>query len=56
LEKAGLPVRSLEEMKAEAERLVGEGKRPVFGDEIVAVIQWRDGMVIDVVRKVGEWQ
>jgi citrate lyase subunit alpha/citrate CoA-transferase len=56
LEKAGLPVRSLEEMKAEAERLVGDGKRPVFGDEVVAVIQWRDGTVIDVVRKVGEWQ
>jgi len=56
LRKAGLPVRSLEEMRAEAQRLVGKGKSPVFGDEIVAVIQWRDGTVIDVVRKVEGWE
>lgn len=56
LKRAGLPVRELSEMKAEAERLVGEAKRPVFGDEPVAVIQWRDGTVIDIVRKVEGWQ
>jgi citrate lyase subunit alpha/citrate CoA-transferase len=57
LKRAGLPVRSLEEMRAEALRLVGgEGRSPVFGDEIIAVIQWRDGTVIDVVRKVEGWQ
>jgi citrate lyase subunit alpha/citrate CoA-transferase len=56
LKRAGLPVRTLEEMRAEAERLVGKGKRPVFGDEIVALIQWRDGTVIDVVRKVVGWE
>jgi citrate lyase subunit alpha/citrate CoA-transferase len=53
---AGLPVRTLEEMKAEAERLVGKAKKPLFGDEIVALIQWRDGTVIDVVRKVVGWE
>ncbi|NOX44501.1 MAG: citrate lyase subunit alpha [Caldiserica bacterium] len=56
LRRAGLPVRSLEEMRAEAERLVGVAKKPVFGDEIVALIQWRDGTVIDVVRKVVGWE
>lgn len=57
LRKAGLPVRSLEEMRAEALRLVGgDGKSPVFGDEVVAVIQWRDGTAIDVVHKVEGWQ
>jgi len=55
LKKAGLPVRSLEELRAEAERLVGKGMSPAFGDEVVAVIQWRDGTVIDVVRKVEGW-
>ncbi|MCD5408057.1 citrate lyase subunit alpha [Candidatus Bipolaricaulota bacterium] len=55
LRRAGLPVKSLEELRAEAERLVGEGKSPLFGDEVVAVIQWRDGTVIDVVRKVEGW-
>ncbi|MGD9840654.1 MAG: citrate lyase subunit alpha [Candidatus Bipolaricaulis sp.] len=56
LRRAGLPVRTLAEMKEEAERLVGEGKKPLFGDEVVGVIQWRDGTVIDVVRKVEGWQ
>ncbi|HEU68497.1 MAG TPA: citrate lyase subunit alpha [Candidatus Acetothermia bacterium] len=55
LRRAGLPVRTLEEMKAAAERLVGKGKSPIWGDEIVGVIQWRDGTVIDVVRKVEGW-
>ena len=56
LKRAGLPVRSLEELRSQALRLVGEGKSPVFGDEIVAVIQWRDGTAIDVVRKVEGWE
>lgn len=56
LKRAGLPVRSLEEMRAEAQRLVGRGKSPTFGDEVVAVIQWRDGTVIDVVRKVEGYE
>jgi len=56
LRRAGLPVRTLTEMKEEAERLVGAGKKPLFGDEVVGVIQWRDGTVIDVVRKVEGWQ
>jgi citrate lyase subunit alpha/citrate CoA-transferase len=54
--QAGLPVRSLEEIKAEVERLVRPVDRPVFGDEVVAVIEWRDGTVIDVVRKVEGWE
>jgi len=52
---AGLPVRPLEEIKAEADRMVRPVGRPVFGDEIIAAIEWRDGTVIDVVRKVEGW-
>jgi len=55
LTAAGLPVRPLEEIKAEAERLVQPIARPVFGDEIIAAIEWRDGTIIDVVRKVEGW-
>ena len=53
---AGLPVRSLQEIKAEVERLVRPLGVPVFGDEVVAVIEWRDGTVIDVVRNVEGWE
>jgi citrate lyase subunit alpha/citrate CoA-transferase len=54
--EAGLPVRSLEEIKAEVERLVRPLGVPVFGDEVIAAIEWRDGTVIDVVRKVEGWR
>ncbi len=50
--EARLPVRSLEEMKAEADAMIQPVRRPVFGDDIVAAIEWRDGTIIDVVRKV----
>jgi len=53
---AGLPVKSLEEIKAEADRLVQPVGKPIFGDEIVAAIEWRDGTVIDAVRKVEGYE
>ncbi|MBU1050178.1 citrate lyase subunit alpha [Candidatus Bipolaricaulota bacterium] len=49
---ARLPVRSLEEIKEEADAMIQPVRKPVFGDEIVAAIEWRDGTMIDVVRKV----
>ncbi len=52
---AGLPVRTLEEIREEVGRLVRPAHKPVFGDEIVAAIEWRDGTIIDVVRKVERW-
>ena len=53
---AGLPVRSLEEIKAEADRLTRPPRKPIFGDEVIALIEWRDGTVIDTVRKVIGWK
>ena len=52
----GLPVKTLEEIKAEADRFIQPPRRPVFSDEIVALIEWRDGTVIDAVRRVEEWR
>jgi len=49
---AGLPVRTLEAIKAEVDGLVQPIAKPVFGEEIIAAIEWRDGTVLDVVRKV----
>jgi citrate lyase subunit alpha/citrate CoA-transferase len=53
---AGLPLRELGEMKEEADRLVRPLGRPVFADEVIAAIEWRDGTLIDVVRKVEGWE
>lgn len=49
---AGLPVRTLAEIKQEVDAMVQPVSKPVFGEEIVAAIEWRDGTTIDVVRKV----
>ena len=47
-----LPIKTIQELKAEAEKICGVPEKPKFSDEIVAVIKWVDGTVIDSVRKV----
>lgn len=50
---SGLPVRTLQQLKEEAEQICGKPQPPAFTDKIVAVIKWVDGTVIDVVREVA---
>lgn len=47
-----LPIRTIQELKDEAEAICGVPEKVVFGEKIVAAIKWVDGTVIDVVRKV----
>jgi len=54
--EAGLPVRELADIKKEADRLTRPPRKPIFGDEVIALIEWRDGTVIDTVRKVVGWK
>jgi len=49
---AGLPLKTIEELKEEAERICGKPQKPVLGEKVVAAIKWVDGTVIDVVREV----
>jgi citrate lyase subunit alpha/citrate CoA-transferase len=59
MEKAeglGLPLKTLEQLKNEAEDICGKPQKPVFTDKIVAAIKWVDGTVIDVVRQVRNEQ
>lgn len=51
-ENSGLPIKTLQELKDEAERICGKPEKPQLGKEVVAAIKWVDGTVIDVVRKV----
>ncbi len=47
-----VPIRPIEEMKAEVDRLTGgPADPPKLGDKVVAVIKWVDGTVIDSVRQ-----
>ncbi len=50
---SGLPIKSIHELKAEAERICGVPQKPALEDDIIAVIKWVDGTVIDAVRRVN---
>ncbi|MFC2100661.1 citrate lyase subunit alpha [Bacteroidota bacterium] len=52
LKQTKLPVKTIKELKEEAEDICGVPSKPEFEDEIVAVIKWVDGTVLDAVRKV----
>jgi citrate lyase subunit alpha/citrate CoA-transferase len=55
IEKAkdsNLPIKTIQELKEEAEEICGKPEKPDLDDEIIAVIKWVDGTVIDSVRKV----
>lgn len=52
LQNAGLPIVTIPALKALAERMAGVPEKIRLDDEIAAVIEYRDGTVIDVVRKV----
>ena len=47
-----LPVKTIRELKDEAEKICGKPQRPGFTDKVVAAIMWVDGTVIDIVRQV----
>jgi len=50
---SGLPIVTIQELKAEVERLTG-GKpaKPKLGEKDIAVIKWVDGTIIDTVKQV----
>ncbi|MDO9577699.1 MAG: citrate lyase subunit alpha [Candidatus Cloacimonadales bacterium] len=54
MKNSNLPIKTIEELKEEAERICGVQEKPKFTDKIVAAVKWVDGTVIDVVRQVEE--
>ena len=53
---SGLPLKTIEEIKVEVERICGGPPAPpkIDKEQVVAAIQWVDGTVIDVVYRVLE--
>jgi len=47
-----LPIKTINELKDEAERICGIPQAIEFEDKIIAAIKWVDGTVIDIVRQV----
>ncbi|MCB2197838.1 citrate lyase subunit alpha [bacterium] len=51
---SGLPIKPIEQIKAEVEKLIGgPPKKPELTDKDIAVIKWVDGTVIDTVKQVA---
>ena len=49
---SGLPLKSMEDLKNEAERICGVPEQPGFRRNPVAVVKWVDGTVLDTVWQV----
>lgn len=54
LKETNLPIMTIEELKAISEKLTGNPKAIETEEDIVAVVEYRDGTVIDVIRKIKE--
>lgn len=52
LRKTNLPIMTIEELKALAESFTGKPENIEFSDEIVGIVEYRDGTVMDIVYKV----
>jgi citrate lyase subunit alpha/citrate CoA-transferase len=52
---SGLPIRPIEEIKAEVDRLVGGvPSKPKLSDEVIGVVKWVDGTVIDSIYRTSD--
>lgn len=52
--KHGIDVITVEELKEKAEQIAGKPKPIKYKDNVVGVVTYRDGSVIDVIREVDE--
>jgi len=52
LKKAGLNVKDIKTLQEEVENIVGYTKPVEFEEKIVGLVEYRDGTIIDVIRKV----
>jgi citrate lyase subunit alpha / citrate CoA-transferase len=49
---SGLPIRDIKELKKEIDQICGIPAHPKLSDEMVAVVEWIDGTILDTIRKV----
>jgi len=49
-----LPIKTIGELKEEAERICGVPDTPRFTDEVVAVVKWVDGTILDSIYRIEE--
>ncbi|NTV73377.1 MAG: hypothetical protein HGA66_04135 [Holophaga sp.] len=54
LKRRNLPVKDIRQFHEEITRVTGKPRPIEFEDEVVALVEYRDGSIIDVIRKVHE--
>ncbi|TES93694.1 MAG: citrate lyase subunit alpha [Candidatus Cloacimonadota bacterium] len=52
LKKSDLPIVTIEKLKDRVEKITGKPEPPRLKDRVIALIEYRDGTIIDVVREV----
>lgn len=52
LKSTNLKINTIEELQNEAKKFCGEGKKIKYKDNIVGVIEYRDGTIIDIIKEV----
>ena len=50
--RSDLPIKTVGDLMRETLEITGKPDEPRFDDRAVAVVEWRDGTVLDIVRKV----
>ena len=53
MKNSDLPIKTIQELKEEAEQICGKPAEPDLSDELIAVIKWVDGTILDSVKKVN---
>jgi citrate lyase subunit alpha/citrate CoA-transferase len=54
---SGLPIRTIHELKNEIDDLVGGAPdKPEFSDEVIGVVKWVDGTILDSIFKLKKYQ
>jgi len=49
-----LPLKTIEELEQEVREICGEAQNPEFTDKVVAVVEYRDGTIIDSIHQVKQ--
>jgi citrate lyase subunit alpha / citrate CoA-transferase len=52
LKKADIPMFTIQELKQKIERIVGIPDAIEYEDEVIGIVEYRDGSILDVVRKI----
>jgi citrate lyase subunit alpha/citrate CoA-transferase len=54
MKNTNLPIKTIKQLKDEAEQICGKPDKPKFTNEPVAVVKWVDGTVIDTIWKIAK--